>query len=129
MRLASECSTSHIRQPGGFLAAEVANVMNAVDVTVVTSNFERSPVAVKESLACMTPVMSVPVRDLPQLLSGLPGCAIVPRDPVALSDAILRALASGRDPMLRQRAERFSRRRVAERTVARYESVLARTGV
>ena len=100
----------------GFSREQVAKVMNAVDVTLVTSDFEGSPVAVKESLACTTPVVSVPVGDLPQLLDGLPGCAIVPRDPVALADAILRAFASGRDPMLRQRAERLSRRRVAERT-------------
>jgi teichuronic acid biosynthesis glycosyltransferase TuaC len=112
----------------GFSRDEVANVMNAVDVTVVTSTFEGSPVAVKESLACTTPVVSVPVGDLPQLLSGLPGCSIVPRDPVALSDGILRAFACGRDPILRQRAERLSRRRVAQRTLALYESVLARVG-
>jgi glycosyltransferase involved in cell wall biosynthesis len=110
----------------GFSREQVAKVMNAVDVTLVTSAFEGSPVAVRESLACMTPVVSVPVGDLPQLLSGLPGCAIVPRDPVALADAIVRAFASGRDPILRKRAERLSRRLVAERTVALYESVLAR---
>jgi teichuronic acid biosynthesis glycosyltransferase TuaC len=107
-----------------FTREEVANVMNAVDVTLVTSNFEGSPVAVKESLACMTPVVSVPVGDLPQLLGGLPGCEIVPRDPLALADALLRAFSSGRDPILRHRAELLSRRRMAERTVALYESVV-----
>jgi teichuronic acid biosynthesis glycosyltransferase TuaC len=112
----------------GFSREQVADVMNAVDVTLVTSNFEGSPVAVKESLACTTPVVSVPVGDLPQLLSGLPGCTVAPRDPVALADAMVRAFANGRDPTLRQRAERLSRRRVAERTVAVYESVLARAG-
>jgi glycosyltransferase involved in cell wall biosynthesis len=111
-----------------FSREEVANVMNAVDVTLVTSNFEGSPVAVKESLACMTPVVSVPVGDLPQLVSGLPGCEIVPRDPLELADAILRALSSGRDPILRHRAELLSRRRMAERTVALYESVVGGVG-
>lgn len=111
-----------------FSREEVANVMNAVDVTLVTSNFEGSPVAVKESLACMTPVVSVPVGDLPQLLGGLPGCEVVRRDPVELADALLRAFPGGRDPILRQRAELLSRRRMAERTVALYESVVARTG-
>ena len=111
-----------------FSREEVVNVMNAVDVTLVTSNFEGSPVAVKESLACMTPVVSVPVGDLPQLVSGLPGCEIVPRDPLELADAILRAFSSGRDPILRQRAELLSRRRMAERTVALYESVVGGAG-
>jgi teichuronic acid biosynthesis glycosyltransferase TuaC len=108
---------------------QVADVMNAVDVTLVTSSFEGSPVAVKESLACTTPVVSVSVGDLPQLLRGLPGCAVVPRDPVALADAIVRAFATERDPTLRHRAERLSRRRVAERTIALYESVLAKARV
>jgi teichuronic acid biosynthesis glycosyltransferase TuaC len=110
----------------GFSREQVAEVMNAVDVTLVTSSFEGSPVAVKESLACNTPVVAVGVGDLPQLLSGLPGCAIVPRDPVALADAVICALASERSPMLRERAEHLSRRRVAKRTIALYESVLGR---
>ena len=126
MRCASGCRDLTPVSLEGFSREQVAKVMNAVDVTLVTSDFEGSPVAVKESLACTTPVVSVPVGDLPQLLSGLPGCAIVPRDPVALADAIVRAFASGRDPMLRKRADRLSRRRVAERTIALYESVLAR---
>jgi len=110
----------------GFAREEVVDVMNAVDVTLMTSEFEGSPVAIKESLACMTPVVSVPVGDLPELLAGLPGCAVVPRKPIALADAVLHAFERGGDPMLRQRAEQLSRRRVAERTVALYESVLTR---
>ena len=111
----------------GFSREEVAQVMNAVDVTVMTSEFEGSPVAVKESLACMTPVVSVAVGDLPDLLHGLSGCAVVQRDSAALAAAVRRALVAGKDPALRRRAERVSRQRVARRTVALYEAVLANT--
>jgi glycosyltransferase involved in cell wall biosynthesis len=110
----------------GFSREEVVDVMNAVDVTLVTSDFEGSPVSTKESLACMTPIVSVPVGDLPELLAGLPGCTLTPRDPVALADAVLYAFERGGDPILRHRAEQLSRRRVAERTVALYESVLTK---
>lgn len=110
----------------GFSRKEVVDVMNAVDVTLMTSEFEGSPVATKESLACMTPVVSVPVGDLPELLAGLPGCAVRPREPVALADAVLRAFERGDDPLLRQRAERLSRHRVAKRTIALYGSVLTK---
>jgi glycosyltransferase involved in cell wall biosynthesis len=110
----------------GFSREQVAQVMNAVDVTLMTSKFEGSPVSIKESLACMTPVVSVPVGDLPSLLAGLPGCAVVARDPVALADATLKALEGGGDPALRQRVEGLSRSRVAERTVALYDSVVGR---
>ena len=109
----------------GFSREHVAAVMNAVDVTLMTSAFEGSPVAIKESLACTTPVVSVPVGDLPELLAGLPGCAVVPRNPVLLADAVLQALEYGGDPALRQRVERLSRRCAAERTLAIYESALA----
>jgi hypothetical protein len=111
--------------PEGFFCAQVVDVMNAVDVTLVTSDFEGSPVSTKESLACMTPV-SVPVGDLPELLAGLPGCTLAPRDPAVLADAVLYAFERGGDPMLRPRAVQLSRRRVAERTVALYESVLTK---
>jgi glycosyltransferase involved in cell wall biosynthesis len=110
----------------GFSREEVVDVMNAVDVTLMTSEFEGSPVAIKESLACMTPVVSLPVGDVPELLAGLPGCEIAPRDPVALADAVMRALEHRGDPGLRRRVERLSRRQVAERTVALYETVLGK---
>jgi teichuronic acid biosynthesis glycosyltransferase TuaC len=108
----------------GYSRGEVVDVMNAVDVTLMTSEFEGSPVSIKESLACMTPVVSVPVGDLPELLEGLPGCTLAPRDPIVLADAVLHAFERGGDPLLRQRTDRLSRRVVAERTVALYEDVL-----
>jgi glycosyltransferase involved in cell wall biosynthesis len=110
----------------GFSREQVVDVMNAVDVTLMTSIFEGSPVAAKESLACMTPVVSVPVGDMPQLLAGLPGCSIAPRSAGPLADAVLRALEQGGDPELRRRAERFSSARSAQRTVALYSDLAAR---
>lgn len=109
----------------GFSREQVADVMNAVDVTLVTSDFEGSPVAPKESLACMTPVVSVPVGDMPSLLSGLPACAIAPRDPVALANAVLAAFQRGGDRVLRERAEAFAGDRMAEQVVGVYRRVLA----
>jgi glycosyltransferase involved in cell wall biosynthesis len=110
----------------GFTRNQTVDVMNAVDVTLMTSDFEGSPVAIKESLACMTPVVSVQVGDLPELLADLPGCTVAPRDPIALADAVLGALERGGDPALRRRAEQLSIRRLAERMLALYESVLAK---
>jgi glycosyltransferase involved in cell wall biosynthesis len=109
----------------GFSRAEVVQVMNAVDVTLMTSDTEGSPVATKEALACGTPVVSVPVGDLPQLVRGLPGCAIAPAEPRALAECVLRALDAGRSPALRERAQLYSRSRLAERTAALYGAVLA----
>jgi glycosyltransferase involved in cell wall biosynthesis len=79
---------------------------------------------VRESLACQTPVVSVPVGDLEETLQGLPGCEIAPRDAAALAAAVRRAIAADRSAELRERALVTSRGRTAERVAAVYEDVL-----
>lgn len=111
----------------GLSRREVALTMNAVDVTVMTSNYEGSPVAVKESLACLTPVVSVPVGDVETLLEGLPGCSIVPRDPAAIGEALVAALAIARPDELRERVRPYGRRETALRLEAVYRHVLNAT--
>jgi teichuronic acid biosynthesis glycosyltransferase TuaC len=108
----------------GLPREEVVQVMNAADVTVMTSDNEGSPVTVKESLSCRTPVVSVPVGDVPALLAGLPGCSVVARDPAAIGDAIVTAIESGRSPELRLRAEEYSRPRIAQQVADVYRQVL-----
>jgi glycosyltransferase involved in cell wall biosynthesis len=110
----------------GYSRDETALVMNAVDVTLMTSLSEGSPVAVRESLACETPVVSVAVGDVPELLRGLPGCSICAHDPAALAAGVLHALGSGRSKELRARAEDYSRERIAGRVLAVYEKAVRR---
>ena len=110
----------------GFTRAEVADVMNAVDVCVLTSDYEGSPVTVRESLACNTPVVSVPVGDVPALLADLPGCAVAPRDAAPIGRGIVAAIHSNRAPELRARAELGSRPRVAAQLLAIYAQVAHR---
>lgn len=108
----------------GYARQDVVNIMNAVDVLLLTSDSEGSPVAVKEALACITPVVSVPAGDVPDVLAGLPGCAIAPRDPQALANAVLSALTV-RDEALRHRALEYSLERMAEKVVDVYRHVQA----
>jgi teichuronic acid biosynthesis glycosyltransferase TuaC len=108
----------------GYSREQVALVLNAVDVTLVTSDWEGSPVTVRESLACQTPVVSVPVGDLPGVLADLPGCAVLPRDPAALAHAVLEALDVGRASELRARAELYSRQGTAARVMKIYQSAV-----
>jgi glycosyltransferase involved in cell wall biosynthesis len=103
----------------GYSREACVNVMNAVDVVLLTSDSEGSPVAVKEALACMTPVVSVPVGDVPTVLRGVPGCAIVPREPRLLAEALL-AVRRIRDPAMRVRALEFSHDRIAAQTLEIY---------
>ncbi len=104
----------------------VALSLNAASVTVMTSDSEGSPVTIKESLACGTPVVSVAVGDIPALIAGLPGCAVTEREPKALAVAILAALEDRQPAALRERVEPYSRRRAAEQVLAIYERVVKR---
>jgi glycosyltransferase involved in cell wall biosynthesis len=109
----------------GLPRGEVALAMNAADVSVMTSVWEGSPVVVKESLACQTPVVSVEVGDVSSVVAGLPGCAIVPRDPDALTKAVGSALCASRDPGLRESMQIYGRQPIAERVIRVYRRVLA----
>jgi glycosyltransferase involved in cell wall biosynthesis len=113
---------------GDFERDVLPLVVNAVDATLLTSESEGSPVAVRESLACLTPVVSVSVGDVPQVLAGLPGCSVASREPCDLARRLLEAMRAGKQAPLRARAERYSRDRVARRLVAVYEDVLSRSG-
>jgi hypothetical protein len=110
----------------GYSRDEVALVMNAVDVTLMTSISEGSPVAIRESLACETPVVSVQVGDVPELLQGLPGCAVCERDPSALAEAVQSAIESGRNADLRERVKQYSRDRIAREVLRVYEQTIGR---
>jgi glycosyltransferase involved in cell wall biosynthesis len=109
---------------GGLSRDEAALMLAAADVTLMTSDWEGAPVTVKESLACETPVVSVEVGDVSELVGGLPGCAIRDRDPHDLAEGVLQALNAGRSPVLRLRAEEFSRERMARRVLDVYERLL-----
>jgi glycosyltransferase involved in cell wall biosynthesis len=106
----------------GFSREDVVHVMSAVDLILMTSESEGSPVAIRESLACMTPVVSVDVGDAREILTSLPGCSIRSREPRDLAEGVLAALVAPRSSALRKRALCYDNRRIAERVIAVYES-------
>lgn len=125
----------HRSVPGAFAAsldglprAQVALAMNAADAVVVTSLWEGAPVVVKEALACETPVVSVDVGDVSAVIAGLPGCAIVPRDPAGLAQAVQGAMGAGRHARLRQSMHAYGRGPIAERVLGVYRGTLAGQG-
>lgn len=65
----------------GYSRKEVVELMNAVDVGLLTSLREGSPMFVKEMLACRKPVVSTNVGDVAELIKNIEGCAVVPYDP------------------------------------------------
>lgn len=77
----------------GVAPDQVPLYMNACDAMMMTSFIEGSPNVVKEAMACNLPVVSVPVGDVPELLDGVEGYTICPRDVEALSQALVSTLS------------------------------------
>jgi glycosyltransferase involved in cell wall biosynthesis len=65
-----------------------AAVIRALDVLVLTSHHEGSPNVVLESLAVGTPVVSVPVGDVEEILDPQTGSVVTSGDPSDIADAV-----------------------------------------
>lgn len=60
----------------GYTRPEVAQLMNAVDVCLMTSHTEGSPQFIKEAMACNCPIVSVNVGDVAEVLAEIEGCFV-----------------------------------------------------
>lgn len=69
--------------------------MNACDVLVLASDYEGSPVVIKEAMACNLPIVSTDVGDVAQVIGGTEGCFICQRDAVDLAHKLKLALHRG----------------------------------
>lgn len=79
----------------------VADVLDALDVAVLSSDFEGMPVAVIEFMAAAKPIVATRVGGVPALVDdGVHGLLVPPRDPPRLADAVGTLL---RDPRLGER--------------------------
>jgi len=72
---------------------EVAQLLNACDVALMTSFTEGSPQFIKEAMACGTPVVSTPVGDVPELSNGLNGHFLVEYNAQSVAEGIHKAIA------------------------------------
>ena len=112
----------------GVAPDRVPLYMNACHALLMTSFWEGSPNVVKEAMACNLPVVSVPVGDVPELLAGVEGCAICPREAEVLAGALVNVLSgaprtNGRVSLERKGLDLES---VARKIMNVYEDVLTR---
>jgi glycosyltransferase involved in cell wall biosynthesis len=126
----AEAAVARLRTPvelhalAGRPHEEVPLWLNAADAVLVTSAYEGSPNAVKEALACNTPIVSVDVGDVQELVDGVSNCAVAEADPSALAEALEAVLVRKERSDGRGKVSELSQERVAE-TVAGIYSVLA----
>jgi glycosyltransferase involved in cell wall biosynthesis len=89
--------------------ADVPEVLAALDVAVLCSNSEGSPLAVMEYMEAARPVVATRVGGLPDLVEeGVTGLLVEPQDPAGLAAAIATLLA---DPQRRAEMGRAGRER------------------
>ena len=77
----------------GYKRAEVNLLMNAADCLLVTSHREGGPLVVKEAMACGTPIVSVDVGDVKEVIGETAGCYIAERNADDIAEKIKMALA------------------------------------
>ena len=106
---------------GNIPPDEVVNYMNAVDATLVPSEYEGFGLAALETLACNVPVVATPTGMAEELLEGVEGCYCLEWD-LGRWRAAVQTILEDPDPRVNGRpvAERWSTDAMAARVVDLY---------
>jgi teichuronic acid biosynthesis glycosyltransferase TuaC len=124
-------SSIHLIELSNKTRAEVAAMLNACDVALMTSFSEGSPQFIKEAMACGTPVVSTPVGDVAELSSNVAGHFLVEFDAAKLANALHEAMQYRSISHLTNGPEMIETRglfpaAVAAKLVRLYQSILKR---
>jgi glycosyltransferase involved in cell wall biosynthesis len=107
-------------------AEEIRWYYRAADVLLMTSDLEGSPNCVKEALSCGTPVVSVAVGDVPDLLTTPDRGVIVDRSAAALAAGVEATVNRAPGDRISLLPPHLRASTVASRLVEIYRSVLNR---
>ena len=87
----------------GYSRSEVSYLMQAVDAVVMTSFSEGSPQFIKEAMVCGSPLVSVDVGDVKELITGVSGCYLAERTAESIAHKLRDALSFGARTQGRER--------------------------
>lgn len=91
----------------GYTRSQVAILMQAVDVLLLTSRTEGSPQVIKEAMVCGCPIVSVDVGDVKERISGIDGCFVVASNAQAIAEALRTAFSFEGKTKGRERVEQM----------------------
>lgn len=104
---------------------QVPIYLNAADCLVYLSDFEGSPNLIREACACGTPIVTVSVGDVREVLADVTPGKIVERDAEKIAEAVrdiasLQCRSNGRETALC-----YSNDRIAQKTIAFYRKIIS----
>lgn len=115
---------------------DIPEILSVIDVYVITSRTEGTPVSLIEAMMAAKPVAATAVGGIPEIISdGVDGILVTPEDAQEIANAILRLI---KDADLRRRLgdqarkkaiERYSTKTVIEQTEAIYAELLRQKGL
>ncbi len=113
-----------LRVVSGIDHVEMPQYLNAVDALLLTSHTEGSPNAVKEALACNTPVVATDVGDVAEYTDSLPYSGVQSTD-AALADRLASIVRDAPVSEGREQVQDLGLDVMRERLLSVYEGALA----
>jgi len=108
----------------GYNRNEVALLMNAVDVVLLTSLTEGSPQFIKEAMACNSPIVSTDVGDVRNIIGKTEGCYITSFNPDDVASKIKKAIEFGKKTTGRDSIKNFESGLIAKKIINIYRLIL-----
>ncbi|QCX39124.1 glycosyltransferase family 4 protein [Aureibaculum algae] len=108
----------------GFDRQQVALLMNAVDLALLTSFTEGSPQFVKEAMASNLPVVSVDVGDVKNVIRGTKHCYITSYNVEEISSKIKVILKDSAKTDGREKILHFNNETIANQLIELYKTII-----
>jgi len=127
-RCAKELPHVDIRFPGYLNKVQMAHLMQQCDLFVLPTHADNLPCVVIESLCCGTPVVSMQVNGVPELVDETNGILVPVSDPVALATALAECISEkiqfDRRAIANAAAPKFSGAAICKSITAVYRDVV-----
>ena len=102
----------------------VPKYMSACDVLLLVSDYEGSPMVIKEAMACNLPIVSVPAGDVPQVIGDTDGCYLCSQDPQDVAEKLELALQWWKRTNGRERIGHMEIGAISRRIISLYENLV-----
>ena len=110
----------------GYSHSDVRILLNAVDALLMTSHHEGSPMIIKEAMSCNTPIVSVNVGDVKEMIGQINGCYIIEkRSPTLIAEKLKAVLDNTKQINSRRVAEKIDLSLINERLISVYGDIMA----